>query len=72
MGLLLFLRVVGLLETFWTNLAPFDEIDLFCPCVPGGHIPVLIFDGYQSCLDPKFEAGMVILVFHVPNNVATD
>ena len=31
----------------------FDKIDLF-PRVPGGPIPMLIVDGHQSRLDPKF------------------
>jgi hypothetical protein len=31
----------------------FDETDVF-PWLPGGSIPVLIVDGHQSCLDPKF------------------
>ena len=31
----------------------FNQIDLF-PCIEGGPIPVLIVDGHQSCLDPKF------------------
>ena len=34
-------------------LAYFDEIDLF-PRVEGGSIPMLIVDGHQSCLHPKF------------------
>ena len=33
----------------------FDEIDLF-PRYPGGPIPMLIVDGHQSRLDPKFVA----------------
>jgi hypothetical protein len=31
----------------------FDETDVF-PWLPGGIIPVLIVDGHQSRLDPKF------------------
>ena len=31
----------------------FDDIDLF-PCIDGDPIPVLILDGHQSRLDPKF------------------
>ena len=31
----------------------FDDADLF-PHIAGGPIPVLIGDGHQSCLDPKF------------------
>ena len=56
-------------------LTYFDQIELF-PRVEGGPIPVLIVDGHQSRLDPKFVDysnnkklhGQSALAFHMPQH----